>query len=155
MTDTTPYQILVVEDNLADTRLLQLLFSDCEVPTQLHILRDGTEASDFLMKSGRFHRAPTPDLVLLDLNLPRKDGWQILKEVRAHPHHRRTPVVMLSTSNNDREIAEAYDLGASAFISKPIELEAFRQAIHDLCRFWFRHVKLASRFALPPLQRTA
>jgi two-component system, chemotaxis family, response regulator Rcp1 len=157
MLESVPYQVLIIEDNLADTRLLQMLFSDPAVgtPVDLHILRDGNEASEFISKKGKYQFSPTPDMVLMDLNLPRKDGWELLRELKSKSPHRRIPVIMLSTSNNDREIAEAYELGATAFISKPIELSCFRDTIRDLCHFWFRRAKLATRPEQIPLERTA
>lgn len=155
MPDANPFQILVIEDNLADASLLRLLFEECAPDCDLHFVQDGDAASDFLEKREPFQFSPTPDLVLMDLNLPRKDGWELLKEMKRHPFHRLVPVILLSTSNNDPEIAQAYAFGAAAFITKPIELEIFRDTIHDLCRFWLNRVRLPTKGSLRQLERTA
>lgn len=148
-----PFHILIVEDNTADASLLRLLFAEVAPECQLHIVGDGDEGMDFLEKRGSFMLSPTVQLVLMDLNLPRKNGWELLKEIKGHPVHRLLPVILLSTSNNQPEIAQAYALGAAAFITKPIELMTFRDTVHDLCRFWLKRVRLATVPLRTPLER--
>jgi two-component system, chemotaxis family, response regulator Rcp1 len=155
MIDNSPLQLLLVEDNSADSALLRMLFNESAPHVEVHLAQDGDQASAFLSCEAPYQSSPVPDLILLDLNLPRKDGWELLKEVKSHPVHKLIPVILLSTSNNDREIAHAYELGAAAFLSKPIELESFRDMVHDFCRFWLQRVRLATRPEYIPLDRTA
>src|SRR2546425_1183853 len=117
-----PIEILLVEDNPADVRLTIETLKDAQVSSNLNVARDGVEAMAYLRREGPHARAARPDLVLLDLNLPRKNGREVLAEMKADQHLRRIPVVMLTTSQTDEDILKSYDLGANCYIPKPIEL---------------------------------
>jgi CheY-like chemotaxis protein len=116
-------EILLVEDNLADVRLAQETFGESRLPVRLHVARDGIEALDFLRREGAHAAAPRVDLVLLDLNLPRKDGRQVLAEVKSHPALRTIPVVVLTVSQSEADILRAYDLNADGYLPKPVDLD--------------------------------
>lgn len=145
MKTLSPVELLMIEDCLPDMELLKFLLGSCDVEFRFHCTYDGSEGSDFLFKRGKHASRPTPDLVLMDLNLPNKDGRELLREIKTDPELRKIPVVMLSTSNSQQEIAETYTLGASAFITKPPDLEVFQAMIHSLVDFWFKHAILPSR----------
>src|SRR4051794_577239 len=121
------FRVLSVEDNLADVELLKILFSDCCAPVELHFVNDGVQASDFLFRRGLFERnSVRPDLVLMDLNLPLKDGRTLLRELKGDKELCKIPIIIVSTSNSEREISEAYCLGASGFISKPTDVDEYQ-----------------------------
>ena len=135
-------EILLVEDNAADVRLTAEAFKDSDVPHRFRAVRDGLEAMRYLQKSGEFHNAARPDVVLLDLNLPRKDGREVLAEMKSDPHLRRIPVVVLSTSQADGDLRDAYDLHANCYITKPIEFDRFVAVISQIRDFWLTAVCL-------------
>ena len=145
MSARSKFEILVVEDNPADITLLELLFREVKIPVRLHFARDGREGLDFVFKHGKFTQAPTPDLILIDRNLPIKNGGELLRAIKEDPRQRQIPVIMLTTSNNHAEIEEAYLLGVNAFISKPIDIDKYQEMIHTLCRFWFECADLSTR----------
>ncbi len=141
-----PYQVLCIEDNSADVELLKFLFAQATPKVELHFVSDGILGSDFLFKRGQFELDyPTPDMVLMDLNMPKKDGRALIRELKTDKELCRIPVIMLSTSSSDREVGDCYCLGASAFISKPPDLEKFQQAIQKLVGFFFDCVSLPTR----------
>jgi len=140
-----PFRILVIEDNQPDVELLKILFERCVVETELYFARDGDEATAFLHRQGAFTGAPVIDLILMDLNIPRKNGRELLKEIKAHGELCRIPVIMITTSSSDREVQDSYCAGANAFISKPIDLTTFQDAIDKLVAFWFSCVLLPTR----------
>jgi two-component system, chemotaxis family, response regulator Rcp1 len=137
-----PIQVLLVEDNPADVRLTQEAFRDAKVHLQMHVAGDGVEAMEFLRREGPHRHSPRPDLILLDLNLPRKDGREVLAEIKAHPSLRTIPVVILTTSSSDVDIESSYLLHANCYISKPVEFEGFLSVVHSIDNFWLSVVKL-------------
>jgi CheY-like chemotaxis protein len=139
-------EILLVEDNPADIRLTQEVFEEIGVPHRLHIARDGEEALAMLRHTGNHHDVPEPDLVLLDLNLPRKDGREVLAEMKNDPALNHIPVVVLSTSRAERDVLACYHLHANCYVQKPVDFEAFSALIRGLQEFWFGSVSLPSKF---------
>lgn len=138
----TPIEILLVEDSPADVRLTKEVLGEARVRNTLHVVRDGVDAMAFLRREGGYADAPMPDLILLDLNLPRKPGREVLAEVKRDPALKRIPVVVLTTSVAERDILEAYGLHANCYITKPIDLDQFIQMIKVTEEFWLTIVKL-------------
>ena len=134
--------ILLVEDNPGDIRLTQEALRETRMPSTLHVAKNGVAAMDFLRRRGEFSDAPRPDLVLLDLNLPRLSGREVLKQIKDDPHLRRIPVIVLSTSEGQRDVTESYDLHANCYINKPVDFEHFLRVISAIEQFWFGLVKL-------------
>ena len=137
-----PMQILLVEDNPGDVRLAVEALRGMKVRNQLHVVRDGAEAMSLLRRQGRYVGAPRPDLVLLDLNLPRKDGHEVLAEIKQDADLRRIPVVILTSSAAEQDILHAYNLYANCYITKPLDLEQFLSVIRSIEDFWFVVVRL-------------
>jgi chemotaxis family two-component system response regulator Rcp1 len=144
---TGPIQILLVEDNPGDARLTVEALKEGRVPTELHVASDGDEAMAFLRKEGRFADAPRPDMILLDLNLPRRSGAEVLKDIKADPALRTVPVIVLSTSRASKDIEHSYELQASCFITKPTDVWRFFEAMKSVEDFWLATVRLP---AAPP-----
>jgi len=140
--EAKPVDILLVEDNPGDVRLTKEALRDAKVLNEIFVVRDGVEAMEFLNREGSFAKAPIPDLILLDLNLPRKDGREVLADVKKDPKLKRIPVVVLTTSKADEDIVKSYNLHANAYITKPVDLNRFAEIIHALEEFWFTVVKL-------------
>lgn len=140
-----PVEILLVEDNPVDVMITREVFSDARICNNLHVVEDGEEAMDFLYKRGKFLSAPSPEIILLDLNLPRKDGREILAEIKQDPSLRHIPVIILTTSASQEDIWRSYDLQANCFITKPVDLEQFNKALEHIGEFWFTLVKLPRR----------
>ena len=138
-------EILLVEDNPGDVLLTKEAMKDGKVSNSLHVAKNGLEALEFLRKEGRFQDAPTPDLVLLDLNLPRKNGREVLQEMKNEDELRAIPVVVLTTSEAHRDIIESYILQANCYITKPVDFEQFRRVVASIEQFWFTLVKLPSK----------
>lgn len=136
--DLAPVEILLVEDNPGDVRLTEEALKEGKVRATLSVARDGEEALAWLRRAGR----KLPDLILLDLNLPRKDGREVLREIKADPHLKSIPVVVLTTSDAEQDIAQAYALHANCYITKPVDLEQFIQVIRAIDDFWLTLVKL-------------
>ncbi|HCK20993.1 MAG TPA: response regulator [Bacteroidetes bacterium] len=134
--------VLLVEDNPGDIRLTQEAFKEGTVPKELHVVKDGVEALEFLRKQGKFALSPTPDIILLDLNLPRKDGREVLAEVKTDEVLRFIPVIVLTTSDSEQDITKAYSLYANCFITKPVDLDQFIFIIRQIEIFWFQVIKL-------------
>ena len=134
--------ILLVEDSVEDAMLAQEALKDAKVANELHIVRDGEAAMAFLRRQGEFADTPRPDLVLLDLNLPRKDGREVLSEMKDDSGLRRIPVVVLTTSSSDRDVLRAYDAHVNAYIRKPISFEQLVEAVKTMDDFWFGVVTL-------------
>ena len=134
--------ILLVEDNAADVRLTQEALRDAKVVNDLHVVRDGVEALDFLHRRASFVQAPRPDLVILDLNLPRKNGKEVLAEMKSDPSLRSIPVAVLTTSAAEIDILESYDLGANCYLTKPVDLEQFLTVVRSVEEFWLGMVRL-------------
>ena len=142
MPNTEPIEILLVEDNPGDARLAQEALKESKVHNNLHHVADGVEALRFLRREDQYADAPPPDLILLDLNLPRKDGREVLAEVKEDPDLRLIPVVVLTTSEAERDLIKSYDLHANAYVVKPIDLDRFIEIVHAIEHFWFSVVKL-------------
>ncbi len=138
-------QILLVEDNAADVRLTQEVFRDAPMVNEIHVARDGVEAMDYLQHQDAFADSERPDLVILDLNMPRKDGREVLAEMRADPELRSIPVAVLTTSTSEEDVATSYALGANCFLPKPVSLEGFIEVVHAIESFWLTLVRLPGR----------
>jgi CheY-like chemotaxis protein len=138
-----PVEILLVEDNPGDVRLVIEALKEGRVRNYVHVARDGVEALDMLRRADGFADSRRPDLVLLDLNLPRKDGREVLAEIKADPALRRIPVVILTTSTAEEDVVRSYDLHANCFITKPVDLDQFMGVVRAIEDFWFTVVKLA------------
>ena len=137
-----PIEVLLVEDNPGDVRLTREALKDGKVSNNLSLAPDGVEALRFLRREGPYAGAPRPDVVLLDLNLPKKDGRQVLQEIKADPSLRTIPVVILTSSEAERDIAGAYALQANCYITKPVDLDQFITVVKSIEDFWFSIVKL-------------
>jgi CheY-like chemotaxis protein len=142
---TRPIEVLLVEDNPGDVRLTREALKEGKVHNNLHVAPDGVEALAFLRREGRHADAVRPDLILLDLNLPRKGGREVLEEIKSDPALRHIPVVILTSSSAEQDIARAYDLHANCYISKPVDLDQFITVVKSIEDFWFTVVKLPSR----------
>lgn len=140
---TVAIEILLVEDNPGDARLTREALRDAKVRNNLHVAPDGVEALAFLRRQGKHAAAPRPDLILLDLNLPKKDGREVLEEIKQDDRLRHIPVVILTTSQAERDIAESYRLRANAFVTKPVDLEQFLKVVRSIEHFWLEIVKLS------------
>lgn len=134
--------ILLVEDNPGDILLTREALKDMKMKNNLYVVRDGVEAMDFLNRLGDFKEVPRPDIVLLDLNLPRKDGREVLAEIKADELLRRIPVVILTTSDDERDIMATYNLHANCYITKPVDMRRFIEIVKNIENFWFSIVKL-------------
>ena len=137
-----PVEILLVEDNPADVRLTIEALKEGKVRNNLHVTPDGVEALAFLRREGQYQSAVRPDLVLLDLNLPRKDGREVLAEIKQDPQLKRIPVVVLTTSKAEADILRTYDLHANCYITKPVDLDQFIGVVKTIDDFWLTVVKL-------------
>jgi CheY-like chemotaxis protein len=137
-----PIEILLVEDNPGDVRLTQEALGEAKVRNNLAVVRDGEEALGYLRRQPPFEEAVRPDLVLLDLNLPRKDGREVLAEIKADPELRRLPVVVLTTSSAEKDILESYNLHANCYITKPVDLDQFVSIVASIEDFWLTIVRL-------------
>ncbi|MBI5827918.1 MAG: response regulator [Deltaproteobacteria bacterium] len=138
-------EILMVEDNPADVRLTVEAFKDAKVLNHLNVVHDGEEALAYLRRNGKYAGVPRPDLVLLDLNLPKMDGREVLEEIKKDADLKRIPVVVLTTSNDERDILKAYDLHVNAYVTKPVALDQFVKIVEAVDDFWFSVVKLPPR----------
>jgi chemotaxis family two-component system response regulator Rcp1 len=141
-TSGQPLEVLLVEDSPGDVRLTQEALKDAKVNINLRVVRDGIEAMAFLMREGEYTTAPRPDLILLDLNLPRKDGREVLKEIKENPELKSIPIVILTTSASDADILRSYLLHANCYITKPVNLEGFLTVVKSIDSFWLSIVKL-------------
>ena len=135
-------EILLVEDNPGDARLTIEAMREAKMSNRIHVVEDGVEAMQFLRREGRFGDAPRPDLILLDLNLPKKDGRAVLAEVKADPALRRIPVVVLTTSRAEEDVLRAYDLHANCYVTKPVDLAQFIKIVAQIEEFWIKVVVL-------------
>lgn len=135
-------EILLVEDSPGDVRLTQEALKEAKVRNRLHVVMDGVEAMDYLKRRGRHADAPRPDVILLDLNLPRKDGREVLQEIKADPDLQTIPVVVLTTSRAEEDVIKAYENHANCYITKPVDFEQFIKVVKSIEDFWFTVVKL-------------
>jgi len=140
-----PVEILLVEDNQPDVELTQEALLENKVRNNLHVVTDGEAAMEFLHKRGEYADKPRPDLILLDLNLPRKDGREVLAEVKADPSLKTIPVVILTTSQAEEDILRSYELQANCYVTKPVKLSEFVKVVQSIDHFWLSIVELPSR----------
>ncbi|MBF0333105.1 MAG: response regulator [Alphaproteobacteria bacterium] len=145
MTSAEPIDILLVEDNPGDARLAVEALKEGRVETKLHVVPDGVEAMRFLRREDTYRDRPRPHVILLDLNLPRKDGRQVLAEVKSDPDLKRIPVVVLTTSQAEQDILKSYELHANCYIAKPVDLDQFITVIKAIEDFWCTIVRLPPR----------
>lgn len=135
-------EILLVEDNPGDVLLTREILSEGAIDCNLHVTKDGVEAMDFLHRAGAYSQAPRPDMILLDLNLPKKDGREVLAEVKQDPRLRRIPVLILTTSQSAFDIEKTYDLQANCYITKPVDLDEFAAVVRQIEAFWMTTAQL-------------
>ena len=140
-----PVEILLVDDNPADVALTQEAFLDNKLCNNLSIVNDGVEAMEFLLKKGQYASVPTPDIILLDLNMPRKDGREVLGEIKADSVLKYIPVVIMTVSKDDKDILESYRLHANCYVKKPVKFAEFVEVVRSLENFWFSVVTLPSK----------
>ena len=137
-----PIEILLVEDNPGDVRLTKEALKEGKVYSNLHTVKDGVEAMEFLRRQGRFKDVPRPDIILLDLNLPRKDGREVLEEIMSDSALNRIPVVVLTTSKAEEDVLRTYNLHANCYVTKPVDLEKFMVVVKSIDVFWLTVVTL-------------
>ena len=140
----SPVEILLVEDNPGDAELTAMALMEGKVCNHLSVVSDGVEALAFLRGESPYENPPRPDLILLDLNLPKKDGREVLKEIKESPSLRTIPVVILTTSSSDADVLQSYHLHANCYISKPVDLDGFIKVVQSIDNFWLSVVKLPS-----------
>lgn len=136
------FQVLLVEDNPADADLAREALEFHKLHVELSVVMDGIEAMNFLQQEGRYADAPRPDLIVLDLNLPKKDGRQVLAAIKTDDKLKRIPVVVLTSSEAEIDVVKSYDLGANCYITKPLDLKAFQYIVRAVNDFWFTIAKL-------------
>ena len=137
-----PINILLMEDSEGDVRLVQEALKEGKLHNRLFVVRDGVEGMDFLQKRGKYQDATCPDLILLDLNMPKKDGREVLGEIKQHEDLKRIPVVILTTSSSEADILKTYNLHANCYIVKPLNLDEFIRVVRSIESFWLSIVKL-------------
>jgi len=147
-TDWRPIEILLIEDNPGDVDLTKEALQDAKVRNYLHVVDDGAKAVDFLYKRGEYAAVPRPDIILLDLNLPKKDGRQVLEEIKADPQLAEIPIVILTTSQAEEDILRSYQLHANCYIAKPVDFKQFMLVVKSIEEFWLTIVKLPKRKSL-------
>jgi two-component system, chemotaxis family, response regulator Rcp1 len=145
--DGMPIQVLLVEDSPGDVRLTQEAFRDANPSIHLHVANDGVEAMAFLKREGTHKDAPRPDLILLDLNLPKMDGREVLAHIKEDDELKTIPTVILTTSESEADIAKSYQLQANCYLTKPVQLDAFESVVQSINDFWLTKVKLPQQRA--------
>ena len=145
--NAAPVEILLVEDNPGDVRLTKEALKEGKVYNNLHWAKDGVEALEFLKRQGKHAKAPRPDIILLDLNLPKKDGREVLELVKKDSELKQIPVVVLTTSEAEEDVLKSYELHANCYVTKPVDLEKFIHVVQSIDRFWLTVV------TLPPTER--
>lgn len=145
MNGTTCIEILLVEDNPGDIRLTKEALKEGKIINNIHVAIDGVEAISFLKKENQFSDVPTPDLILLDLNLPKKGGIEVLTEIKKDETFKYIPVIVLTTSKSEEDILNSYDLHANCYITKPVDLDQFIDVVKSVNDFWFKIVKLPKK----------
>jgi CheY-like chemotaxis protein len=144
-TPLQPIEVLLVEDDAGDELMTREAFEDNKIRNTLHVVRDGQEALDFLYRRGPYEQAPRPDLILLDLNLPKYDGRQVLETIKTDPELALIPVVVLTTSSAEEDILRSYKLHANAYVTKPVDLDQFITAVRQIDEFFVTVVRLPGR----------
>ena len=142
LSDTIPFNILLVEDNPGDARLAREALNENNINHFLYHVEDGLQALDFLHKKGVHHSSPRPDLILLDLNLPKINGHQVLAEIKSDESLRKIPVVILSISQSEKDIERSYELNANCYVTKPLDINEFIEVFGRIQNFWLKTVKL-------------
>lgn len=142
---TSPVEVLLVEDDPGDVDLIKETLTSSKIRVNLQVVRDGVQAMAYLHRAGQYAQALQPDLILLDLNLPKKDGREVLAEIRNDNHFKTIPVVVLTTSDADEDILRSYGLGANCYVTKPMGLQQFAKVVQTIETFWFTIVKLPPR----------
>lgn len=137
-----PVEILLAEDNPGDARLTEKAFEQGNIVNNLHIVEDGVEAMQFLRQEATYQDQARPDLVLLDLNMPKKDGWDVLEEMKSDAQLRRIPVIVLTSSEAEGDILKSYDLQANAYLTKPVDFDGFMEIVRSFEEFWLSVVKM-------------
>jgi CheY-like chemotaxis protein len=145
MTSAHPIDVLLVEDDPGDELITREAFEHHKIANKLHVAHDGAEGLDFLYRRGEFHDAPRPDLILLDLNLPKYDGRQVLQTIKADPELQDIPVVVLTTSSEQEDVLRSYNLHANAYVTKPVDLDRYMAAIRQIDNFFVQVVRLPRR----------
>jgi CheY-like chemotaxis protein len=140
-----PIEILIVEDNAGDVGLIEEVFEEAKINNNIHVAEDGEEAVLYLRGEGKFSGSKRPDLILLDLNLPKKDGREVLGEIKEDKSLHGIPVIILTTSNAEKDILEAYDLHANAYVTKPLDFNQFIIVVESIVNFWLGVVRLPTR----------
>jgi len=137
-----PVEILLVEDNAGDVGLIEEVFEEAKIRNNIHVAEDGEEAISFLHGKGKFSGSPRPDIIILDLNLPKKDGREVLREIKADENLHNIPVIVLTTSNAEKDILKSYDLHANAYVTKPLDFNQFMKVIESIENFWLEIIRL-------------
>lgn len=140
-----PIEIFIVEDNEGDVGLIEEVFEEAKIKSDIHVAEDGEEAMLYLRGEGKFSGFPRPDLILLDLNLPKKDGREVLREIKEDKSLHSIPVIVLTTSNAEKDILEAYNLHANAYVTKPLDFDQFIKVVGSIENFWLEIVNLPSK----------
>ena len=137
-----PIEILLVDDNAGDARLALESLKESKIRNTLNWVQDGVEAMAFLRRHGKYATAPRPDLILLDLNMPKMDGREVLKKMKSNDAYRKIPVIVFSTTKNQLEVKRCYDLGANTYIVKPVSYDTLVETIREICTYWFNTATL-------------
>lgn len=141
-TNGQPVEVLLAEDNPGDAKLTKKAFDQGNILNNLHIVEDGAEAMKFLRQEDEYEGKAKPDLVLLDLNMPKKDGWEVLEEINDDPELTRIPIIVLTSSEAEEDIVKSYELQANAYLTKPVEFQGFLDIVHGFEEFWLSVVKM-------------
>lgn len=141
-TKADPVEILLAEDNPGDAKLTEKAFEQGKILNNLHIVENGAEALKFLRKEDQYQEKPRPDLILLDLNMPKKDGWDVLEELKEEPELSRIPVIVLTSSEAEEDVVKSYDLQANAYLTKPVDFQGFMEIVNGFEEFWLSVVKM-------------
>lgn len=135
-------QVLLVEDNEGDVRLIKEAFSESKVDKNFTVARDGEDALNYLYGKGKYTERTKPDIILLDINLPKKNGFEVLEKIKNDPELKKIPVIMLSSSSSEDHIAKSYDLSANCYVTKPVDFDEYTKAVKIIEDFWFQMAKL-------------
>jgi len=134
--------VLLVEDNEGDVRLIKEAFNESKIDKSFSVAKDGEDALNYLYRRGQYSECIRPDIILLDINLPRKNGFEVLEQIKKDPELRRIPVIMLSSSSSEDHIAKSYDLNANCYLTKPVDFDEYTQVVRIIEDFWFDKAKL-------------